>query len=207
MLTWILIAFAALAAAVLAFVGWRLWATVVGGSRAYSALAARIQPVVDRLEAGEAPAAQDLERFAADRATRKVLFEALDAHDKLALFPERFLTREALAEANLCAWLNHPNELGAIPDEIEWMAVAPVRGGTFDGLTYHVFRYRMHPPHWAADDGWMAGVAGPYPLEGPPIAAAPGTFSRFEAWDKRTPEEHVRVTHELVIERKSPAEP
>ena len=205
MFKWILIAFAGVVGLVVAFVLWRLWATFVGGSRAYAALAARIQPVVARLQAGEMPAAEDLERFAADRATRKVLHEALEEHGKLELFPARFLTQEAMAEADLCAWLNHPNELGSVPDEIELMDVRPLNGGTFEGHRYYLFRYRMHPPHWAANDGWMAGVSGPYPAEGPVGRTAPGTFSRFEPWDKRTPEEHVRVTHELVIERKSRA--
>jgi hypothetical protein len=204
---WLLVALGLLVVAVVAFVVWRLWATVAGGNRAYAALTARIQPVLLRLEAGEAPAAEDLERFAADRATRKVLHEALEHHDKLALFPSRYLTQEAMAEADLSAWLNHPNELGAIPDEIEMTGAVPVRGGTFDGRRYYLFRYRMHPPHWAAKDGWLAGVAGPYPDQGPVLASAPGTFSRFEAYDSRSPDDHVQTTHELVVERRPSTAP
>jgi hypothetical protein len=36
-----------------------------------------------------------------------------------------------------------------------------------------------------------------------PAPYAPGTFSRFEAFDSRTPEEHVRAHHQLVIERQN----
>ena len=207
MLKWALIGVASLVAVVVAFVVWRLWATVAGGGRAYAALRARLGPVLAQLEAGETPPAEDLERFAADRATRKVLHEELDERGKLDLFPARFLTQESMAEADLCAWLNHPNELGTVPDEIELMDVVPARGGAFDGHRYYLFRYRTHAPHWAANDGWMAGVAGPYPAEGPVARTAAGTFSRFEPWGQRTPEEHVRITHDLVMERKSPASP
>jgi len=206
MLRWFLVAVGVVVAAIVVFVVWRLWATVVGGSRAYAALRARIRPVVARLEAGEEPPAEDLERFAADRSTRKVLHEELEAHGKLDLFPARFLTQEAMAEADLCAWLNHPNELAAVPDDIELMEILPAPGDA-DAGRYYLFRYRMHSPHWAANDGWMAGVAGPYPADGPVARFAPGTFSRFERWDTRTPDEHVRVTHDLVVERKESPSP
>jgi hypothetical protein len=200
MLKWTLIAVAALVAVVVAFVVWRLWATVAGGNRAYAALRGRMRPLTDSLDAGQAPAPADLERFAADRATRKVLHEELEERGRLGLFPSRFLTQESMAEADLCAWLNHPNELAAVPDEIELMEVLPAPGE--DDLRYYLFRYRVHAPHWAAKDGWMAGVAGPYPARGPVARSAPGTFSRFEAWDSRPAEEHVRVTHELVAGRR-----
>jgi len=95
-------------------------------------------------------------------------------------------------------WLCHPNELAAAPDEIELMARVPVPGDTSSDLRYFVFRYRTKPPHWAADKGWLAGVAGPYPSAGPVTSSASGTFSRFEAWESRTAEEHVRVTHEAT---------
>jgi hypothetical protein len=103
-----------------------------------------------------------------------------------------------MAEANLIGWLNHPNELRSPPDQIELMK--KVKAPRADGY-YFVFRYRVEEPHWAAKDGWMAGVAGPYDLTGAPAPHARGTFSRFEAYDSRTPEEHVEVTHRAVIER------
>src|SRR5688572_28433703 len=103
-----------------------MWATIAGGRRSYGRLSARIEPVLKRLAAGENPEPADLERFARDRDTRKVLYDALEQHQKLALFPSRYLTAEAMAEADLVVWLNHPNELAAVPDEIELMATLPV---------------------------------------------------------------------------------
>jgi hypothetical protein len=182
-----------------AFVIWRLWATYAGGRDAYLALTTRIAPVEERLQAKQDPEPADLERFARDPATRKVLYDALDHHGRLSLFPPAYLTPEAMAEADLVLWLAHPNELAATPDEIQLMKVVPPPGEAYARKRYFVFRYRTKPPHWAAQDGWLAGVAGPYPEEGPFPPEAAGTFSRFEAYDSRTPEEHVRVTHEAVM--------
>ncbi|MCI0624687.1 MAG: hypothetical protein L0387_24085 [Acidobacteria bacterium] len=64
---------------------------------------------------------------------------------------------------------------------------------------YFVFRFRMKAPHWAAKDGWAAGVAGPYMTAGEPCPDAAGTFSQFEAYDSRSPEEHVKFIHELAF--------
>jgi hypothetical protein len=130
-----------------------------------------------------------------------VLFEVLRDAEKSDLFPKAFRTWPAMAEADLVAWLCHPNELQAAPDEVELMATVPAPGAPT--THYFLFRYKTHAPHWAAKDGWMAGVAGPYDLSKAPEPYAPGTFSRFEAFDSRTPEEHVAVHHRLVIERKS----
>jgi hypothetical protein len=180
-----------------------LWETYAGGGRSYAQLAALIEPVETRLVAGTNPDARDLERFAQDRATRRVLYDALEHHHKLALFPSRYLTPEAMAEADLAMWLNHPNELGAVPDEMELMATLPAPPPGFEHQRYFLFRYKTKPPHWAAKDGWLAGVAGPYPVDGPVAAGASGTFSTFEPYDSKAPEEHVRTTHQLVMERRS----
>jgi hypothetical protein len=201
MLKTVLFAVGGIAAVVAIFVIWRLYATIVGGSRAYRARLAKISPVTDALSAGRTPSEADLERFARDPVTRQVLHEALAKAGKSELFPKAFLTWPLMAEANLVAWLCHPNELQDPPDEIELMATQPAPGAP--DTHYFLFRYRKHPPHWAAKDGWMAGVAGPYDLTKPPAPYAPGTFSRFETFDSRTPEEHVAIHHRLVIERKS----
>jgi hypothetical protein len=189
-----------LAGLVALFIVWRLYATIAGGRRAYRVRMARIAPVIEALDAGRDPGEADLVTFARDRRTRQVLYDALEHHDKLALFPKEFLTWDAFAEADLVGWLGHPNELGAAPDEIELMATLPAPRAQGH---YFLFRYRTLAPHWAAGDGWMAGVAGPYDLTAVPRPFGPGTFSRFEAYDSRTPEEHVEVTHRVVVERRS----
>src|SRR5688500_8938584 len=148
-----LITFGILVALVAAFIVWSVWRTHRGGRTSYADLEARIAPVETRLVAGENPDPGDLERFARDRSTRKVLYDALDHHQKLGLFPAEYLTREAMAEADLAVWLNHPNELGAVPDEMELMATVPAPA--LEHQRYFVFRYKTNPPHWAAKDGWL----------------------------------------------------
>jgi len=92
----------------------------------------------------------------------------------------------------MVGWLTHPHELAAAPDEIELMARLSVSPSPGRGeVEYFVFRFRVHPPHWSAKDGWMAGIAGPYKTTGDPIPHGEHTFSRFEAYDLRTPEDHV----------------
>lgn len=189
---------AALGVAVAGFVAWRLWATQKGGEDVYVRLTRRIAAVEDRLAAGQDPDPADVERFARDRETRMVLWDALEHHGKLHCFPAMYATPEAMAEADLVLWLSHPNELAAAPDEIELMARLPVPGDRAGEMRYFVFRYRTKPPHWAAENGWLAGVAGPYPAVGSVTVPGPGTFSRFESWESRSPEEHVRMTHEAT---------
>ena len=66
-------------------------------------------------------------------------------------------------------------------------------------LDYYVFRFRTYPPHWMAEDGWLAGVAGPFLRKDAPSTTAYGeTFSTFEPWDSATPEEHVGEIHDII---------
>jgi hypothetical protein len=194
-----LVALGLVLAVVVGFV-WLRARAVRGQQKAYAALLDRISPVTQALARGEEPQPALLDRYAADRETRKVLFDALDEANRRDLFPSEYLAWEKLAEADLVAWLCHPNELGAPPSEIELATRIPAPGsapGT--NQTCFVFRYRMHEPHWAAKDGWLAGVAGPYDTAGPPRSSARGTFSRFESFESRTPEEHVAVAHRSVV--------
>lgn len=190
----------AIAGLVAAFVVWRIYATVAGGRRAYARLLEAIAPVTRALAERREPDPEDVLRFARDRNTRKVLHGVLAHAGKVHLFPHALLTWEAMAEADLVSWLNHPNELGAFPDEIELMARVPAPAGAGQ---YFVFRFKTAPPHWAAADGWKAGVAGPYDLGAAPVPHGRGTFSRFEAYDSRTPEGHVEAAPRAAAERKS----
>jgi hypothetical protein len=174
---------------------WRLWATYAGGARSCELTGASAH--------GRASCSRTRRTWQTWRRTtarREVLYDALEHHGKVHCF-SRLCAPEAMAEADPVLCLCHPNELAAVPDEIELMARVPVPNESSSTMKYFVFRYRTKPPHWAAQDGWMAGIAGPYPEGGPVSPAAPGTFSRFEAYDSKTPEEHVRTTHELTAAR------
>jgi hypothetical protein len=179
------------------FVVWRVYATVAGGRRSYQALLARIAPITQAFGAGREPSQSDLMAFASDWRTRRVLHDVLDHQDKLHLFPRQYLTWEAVAEADMALWLSHPNELGALPDELELVTRVPRPGGGDNGQ-YFVFRFRTKPPHWAAEKGWTAGIAGPYDTSQEPRPHAPGTFSRFEAFDSRTPDQHVEMIDRMT---------
>jgi hypothetical protein len=195
----VLIVIGGLVAIVVVVFVWLLYSTCVGGRRAYRKLVSRIAPIGEALAAGREPAVEDLVTAARNRETRQVLYDALAARGRMDLFPGEFLTWEAMAEANLVQWLCHPHELGSPPDEIELMAKIPAPEAT--QAHYFLFRYRMRQPHWAARRGWLAGVAGPYDLTQQPKPHGDGTFSRFEAFESRTPEEHVAAAHGVVVER------
>lgn len=181
---------------------WLYFRMVTGGEKSYRQLAARIQVVETRLAAGEDPDPADLERFARDRATRRVLYDALRRHEKLSLFPAQWRTQAAMAEADLVVWLTHPNELAAVPEEMELMASLPVPGPGSEGQRYHLFRFRTQPPHWAAKNGWMAGVAGPCPADGSVGKKATAAWSELEAFSSRTPAEHVQMSHDRIASRR-----
>ena len=133
---------------------------------------------------------------------RNYLYDELRRRGKLALFPERHRTQEALAESDMVSWLTFPTELGQVPDEIQLMKVVPIDTGLPGGVyDYFVFRFRTHEPHWAAKDGWMAGISGPFARAKEPTTEALGeTFSKFERWESKRPEEHVGDLQELMEE-------
>ncbi len=182
-----------------AFVIWRIAAAVMGSHRRTEAILREIAPVTEALERGAEPSASDLARFAEQPRTRNLLLEALQEKGRESLFPEAYASAEAIAESDLVFWLCHPNELQQAPDETEFIGrFARELGRSGRRGCYYLFRYRVKEPHWAAADGWMAGVAGPY-LEGEaPSPAAPGTFSDFAAFDARTPDEHVEAVHRIM---------
>lgn len=145
---------------------------------------------------GEDVETKHLIDIAASAEVRNYLFDALKMFGKLSLFPEEFRTQAALAESTMVNWLMYPTELARAPDEIELMHVATIdkEGGP---IAYYVFRFRTFEPHWGAKDGWMAGVSGPFMQKDAPSTVSYGhTFSRFEPWDSKTPEEHLEAVLE-----------
>lgn len=154
------------------------------------------------LRHGRAVGSADVADVARWPEMRNHLYERLEALGKSSLFPEEFRTQEAFAESHMVEWLVYPTELGRAPDEIELMAVFAVDTETEDGaIEYYVFRFRTHPPHWAADKGWLAGIAGPYLQKDKPSTRSYGcTFSKFEPWDSKTAEEHLDSILETLEE-------
>lgn len=125
--------------------------------------------------------------------TRAWLFEALRDAGRVELMPSRYLAQAALAESELVRWLIRPKNLGRAPDQVVLEDVVELDTHSNMGIVdYYVFRFRVSEPHWAADRGWMAGVAGGYRRDLVPTTESDGqVFSRFESIDARGAEDHV----------------
>jgi hypothetical protein len=123
----------------------------------------RIKPLFDKLGGGRSITAQDVFPFAKNLVTREAAFQLLSDYNKMDLFPEEYLSLVKGAESNLANWLEFPTELDGCPDEMEH-----IKRVTFDfdwknnNVHYEVFKYRVNEPHWAAKDGWILGVVGPF---------------------------------------------
>jgi hypothetical protein len=160
------------------------------GTRRDRKVLALLQPVLDAVNGDREPEPDYIARFAADPLTRGRLYDILEETGRTDLFPERYYSAPAFAEADLAYWLAHPNELGQAPAEIELMGTVSRARASKVG-DYYVFRFRTRPPHWAASDGWLAGIAGPYAAGEPLDTSVSGTFSRLEPFDGRSLEGHV----------------
>jgi hypothetical protein len=132
----------------------------------------------------------ELENIAASHETRIVFLEQLRTMKMEWLMPEAWSSPEMPAASELSRWIAHPMELGTPPEEIELMESFPSKahGGRVD---IYLFRFREFPKPWEPDQGWKAGIAGPF--ENGESIGSP--WSRFESWDSKTPEEHFLELH------------
>lgn len=139
------------------------------------------------------------ERIASSHETRAPLFQLLRQMRRLDLFPLAHRTWDGFAASDMVSWLASPHELGREPDQIEKMAVFGSGGaaGTGHDVALYVWRFR------SGHDPWCAGISGPYAIDGEPVPTRGGsTFSRFDAWDGRSPEEHASAALKTVAEWK-----
>ena len=163
MFTWIILGVAGLGATAgsLVLIQWLRFQR--NSKRAFLEIIRALEPILFDLEAGREPETARIQMAAADAWTRNELQTMLMFHKRLDLFPEEFNTWEAIAESEMVRWLHHPHELGCGPDEIELMDKVSIHFPELvTDMHYFVFRYRMHPPHPCAEQGWLAGVTGPY---------------------------------------------
>src|SRR5262249_684251 len=156
--------------------------------------------IISLLRLGKDVSSKDVADVAASAEMRNVLYDALQKYKKTELFPPKYRNQAAFAESDMVNWLIYPTELARVPDEIELMKVVPIDTGFEGGIyDYYLFRFRTKEPHWAAKDGWIAGVSGPFARNDAPTTKALGhTFSEFAKWDSKKPEEHVGDTQELL---------
>jgi len=155
--------------------------------------------IVSLLRLGKTVSAEDISAVAARAETRNWLYQFLQNQKQEGLFPKKFLTQAAFAESDMVNWLVYPTELGRVPDEIELMKVVPIDTGLAGGIyDYYLFRFRTLEPHWAAKNGWIAGVSGPFHRQASPTVHALGhTFSTFTKWEAMHPDDHVGDISEL----------
>jgi hypothetical protein len=162
-----------------------------------------ISQILDDLEAGNKVNATNLNNVCKNNAERYFFGLYLNDINRLDILPPPYKNQISGAMASLCFLLTDVKVLGANPDEIEFIESVPFPSPTADiDVVYHVFRFKMNAPHWAAAAGWRIGVAGPYYPNTPNYAMAFGTFSRLDPEGDMTIENHARWVHEHKVIKK-----
>ena len=160
----------------------------------------RVKLLCDQLQLGLPLVQSDIYDYAKNRLTREATFQLLQNSHLTNLFPEEFYTIEKAAESNLANWLEFPTELGTYPDEIEHLKKVSIAvEEPIHFVHYHVYRFRVNHPHWAATQGWMLGVVGPYTDTSKPYDHPNSTFSRLgNISDANLPDEEAHWVHENI---------
>lgn len=122
---------------------------------------------------GEPVAPERFGLIARDALALAELYDGLAPTGRLDLLPSD-VDRVSVHEAMLTRWLADVTELGRAPDEIEYLGLHET-----DAERLHLFRFRMHAPHWSSARGWMVGAAGAF------------TYSCYAAEDECPLEDHV----------------
>lgn len=151
--------------------------------------------ILSLLRRGETIADEAFAGVASDPATRGIFYQLLKEIDAEARIPAAYRSRDAFAEADMVQWLSHPGELGEAPRAIEKMALFEAKNGDEDVVLY-VWRFKG-----GDSDVWRASVSGPYPAKAPegPLSGQ-STFSRFDAWEKATAEQHASAVLKTLSE-------
>jgi hypothetical protein len=196
----VLIVIGTLISLIILFLAYRWWTTTRDVNLLNQRILEQIDPIAEAIQNGIEPDSSEIKRLAAEPLTRNELHDVLLFFQRLDLFPNEYHNAQSFAESDMVRWLCHPNELECEPDEIELMGIVTrEQGKDKTKVEYFVYRFRMHEPHWAAKDGWLAGVAGPYQVH-EPMPRAVATFSRFEAYDSKSLEEHVAFSHDKLLQ-------
>ncbi|GAA4751591.1 hypothetical protein [Flavisolibacter ginsenosidimutans] len=142
----------------------------------------------------------EIDSFTINSDTRAEFYDLLEEFKREDIFPPEFNTFEKAAESRLTNWLEYPTELDTIPSQLELLKKVNLidSGVTY---TYYAFRFKTEQPHWAAKDGWMIGVVGPYLKDSKPYDWTGGTFSNFKKEKQITPEKEAEWAHKNVFKR------
>jgi hypothetical protein len=166
----------------------------------------RIKPLLEKLKRGQTPDALDIKNYASNKLTRQLAFLVLKEHNKSHLFPQDYYSTEHFAESNLATWLEFPTELEKCPDQLEYLEKVSFQHNG-KNMHYHVFKFRVREPHWAAKQGWMVGVVGPYHEHSRPHDWPYATFSRFKKLQEKTAKEEAEWVHYNITPKKQITRP
>lgn len=146
---------------------------------------------VGLVQRGEIVGNDRLEMIGRDGEALDRLTEGMTRIGASSLIPAELRRSDIQGRARLIAWLSDPSELGRAPDEIEFIETRTVWIiGADDGLggsthsyrsEVHLFRFRLHAPHWSFARGWMIGTAGEW------------TRSCYSAEDEMSLDDHIEA--------------
>ncbi|MBI5361789.1 MAG: hypothetical protein HZA53_01335 [Planctomycetes bacterium] len=159
----------------------------------------RMFAILSLLRLKARPDAKAVLAVARDSETRIWLFRQLAEQGRRTVFPKSEAQQAKLAESDMVNWLAFPTELGRAPHHIELMNTVEIDAGRAAGVfVYYVFRFRVRGSHFAADDGWMGGVSGPFRKRDFPTADSLGdTFSSFTKWEEFNLDEQLTTVEDL----------
>ncbi|MCF6284620.1 MAG: hypothetical protein L3K26_05480 [Candidatus Hydrogenedentes bacterium] len=168
------------------FTGWRMTSIGRGARQRDERLLGALAPIARKLDAGETVTRQEVFELARQPELRFMLYSMLREIGHKELLPHDFDDPIHQAEAALACWMMHPNELQDAPAEMAYVETVTRSVGGSE-TAFHVFRYRMADGHWASQNGWLLGLAGPVDESAEPYTAQPSAFSRIDKVEDVTP--------------------
>lgn len=189
-LTIVLYVVGALVVCVLLFLASRLISVSRGMGERDDRIVKMIDPLGERLDAGEEVTAADVDAIASRPETRYLFYAGLRHMNRAELIPRNYDSEEKQAESALAYWLMHPHELQDAPAEMEHVE-AVTRTLPSGERRFHIFKFRMPEGNWAAEKGWLLGIVGPLKGDEVPYEKLPQAFSRSDKVGSVTNEELV----------------
>jgi len=167
----------AIAIVITVFILWRITSVARGARQRDEKLLLLLDPISEKFIKGIEVTIDEINVLAMLPHLRLFLYNMLKEHEQLPLFPTKQKSKEAQAEGILAYWLMHPNELHDSPNKIE--VIEKIERIVDDKkCDFYVLRYKMKSGHWAAKDGWLLGLSGPFLENDVPYSGYPGAFSR-----------------------------
>lgn len=155
-----------------------------------AAVARLLEPVLERLSRGEDGADEAARELVMAPETRNEAILKLKEMGRQELIPEEMTSVERMAEGMMANWLMHGNELGVAPAEVETVETFEVEHAGANALVM-LLKFRAPAGHWAEEDGWMAGIAGPFWKDGQARDVPQVTFSELRPFAAMSAEEHL----------------